>query len=192
MPKVKSSMIEQIEWAADPSSSRTGFGILYVMFIEGTSYKYYNVPKGIYEKLIDENVAGRSVGSFFDIYVKKAGYKYEKTVWPISFHERRSETLYGILNEEVARLEKKSQSIEEDYTGRQREFYRQELIRFAVEIADRCIVGGADGSEEELDFLTCEIAQAFNKKVEIALMSKLRRKELLETIQSKEKEKQKA
>lgn len=48
----------------------------------------------------------------------------------------------------------------------QREYERQEIIKKAVETADRIILGGSDGSCEETDFLTARVAE---KMVEKAL-----------------------
>jgi len=49
----------------------------------------------------------------------------------------------------------------------QREHERQEIIRKAVEAADRIIMDGSDGSWEEINFLTAKVAgslviRAFN------------------------------
>ena len=41
----------------------------------------------------------------------------------------------------------------------QREYERQEIIRKAVEAADRIILDGSDGSEEETNFLTAKVAE---------------------------------
>ncbi len=43
----------------------------------------------------------------------------------------------------------------------QREHERSEIIRKAVEAADRIIMDGSDGSCEETDFLTAEVAEKF-------------------------------
>jgi len=41
----------------------------------------------------------------------------------------------------------------------QREHERQEIIKKAVEAADRIIMGGSDGSCEETSFLTARVAE---------------------------------
>ncbi len=43
----------------------------------------------------------------------------------------------------------------------QREYERQEIIRKAVEAADRIILDGSDGSCEETNFLTAKVAEKF-------------------------------
>ncbi len=43
----------------------------------------------------------------------------------------------------------------------QREHERQEIIRKAVEAADRIIMDGSDGSCEETNFLTAKVAEKF-------------------------------
>jgi len=60
----------------------------------------------------------------------------------------------------------------------QRERERHEIIQKAVEAADRIILDGSDGSVEETDWLTSEVAKVFVGKVNIALMCKLLRKDL--------------
>ncbi len=42
-----------------------------------------------------------------------------------------------------------------------REYERQEIIRKAVEAADRIIMDGSDGSCEETNFLTAKVAEKF-------------------------------
>lgn len=70
--------------------------------------------------------------------------------------------------------------IEEDYPGQADEFRRQELIRKAVQAADRIICDGADGSVEEINWLTVKVAEAFVQKTVIAASSALMRKEMME------------
>ena len=47
---------------------------LYVEFKHGGKYKYLNVDKSVYDKLL----VADSKGKFFDQNIKKAGYKYSK------------------------------------------------------------------------------------------------------------------
>lgn len=64
--KVSSSMISEIsEWKE---------GQFDVTFPNGKVYRYFDVPVGIYQKLIEAS----SIGHFFDIYIKKAGYKFQE------------------------------------------------------------------------------------------------------------------
>jgi len=60
----------------------------------------------------------------------------------------------------------------------QREYERQEIIREAVNAADRIILDGSDGSVEETDWLTSEVAKKFVEKVNIAMSAKLGKKDL--------------
>lgn len=60
----------------------------------------------------------------------------------------------------------------------QREHERQEIIREAVNAADRIILDGSDGTVEETDWLTSEVAKRFVEKVGIRLTSKLVRKDM--------------
>jgi len=55
----------------------------------------------------------------------------------------------------------------------QRERERREVISNAVGVADRIILDGSDGSVEETDWLTSEVAKCFVEKVNISLMGKL-------------------
>ena len=48
--------------------------ILEIEFLNGGLYRYFNVPQNIFEGLINAS----SHGQFFDRYVKKAGYRYQK------------------------------------------------------------------------------------------------------------------
>lgn len=47
---------------------------LEIEFIHGGIYQYYNVPKSIYESLMNAS----SHGQYFDRNIKKAGYRYSK------------------------------------------------------------------------------------------------------------------
>lgn len=48
--------------------------VLEVEFNYGAVYQYFDVPESVYEGLM----AVDSHGKYFDAYVKKAGYQYEK------------------------------------------------------------------------------------------------------------------
>ena len=48
--------------------------ILEVEFRTGSIYRYFGVPRSVYDGLM----AAASHGSYFDAHVKKAGYRYEK------------------------------------------------------------------------------------------------------------------
>jgi len=48
--------------------------ILEIEFLNGGIYQYYNVPEHVHRGLM----AASSHGSYFDAYVKKAGYRYRK------------------------------------------------------------------------------------------------------------------
>jgi phosphoheptose isomerase len=60
----------------------------------------------------------------------------------------------------------------------QRERERNEIVKRAVEAADRIIMDGSDGSVEETDHLTSEVAQRFNEKVNQSVYAKLARKDM--------------
>ncbi len=61
----------------------------------------------------------------------------------------------------------------------QREYERRQIIGKAVQAADRIIMDGSDGSTEETNWLTSEVAKRFVEKVNIALSGVLWRKDLL-------------
>lgn len=70
--KVNSSMISEIsDWKE---------GQFDIKFVSGQTYRYFDVPKGIYEKLLTAN----SIGKFFDLFIKKAGYKYQELTFLIT------------------------------------------------------------------------------------------------------------
>jgi hypothetical protein len=48
--------------------------VLEIEFLSGSIYQYFNVPENIYSGLMQ---AG-SHGSYFDAFVKKAGYRYAR------------------------------------------------------------------------------------------------------------------
>jgi len=60
----------------------------------------------------------------------------------------------------------------------QREYERQEIVRKAVDAADRIILDGSDGSCEETDWLTFKVAEKFVEKVGIQLTGELMRKDM--------------
>lgn len=60
----------------------------------------------------------------------------------------------------------------------ERERERRVIIQRAVETADRIILDGSDGSLEETDWLTSEVASAFTEKVHIRLSGILLRKDM--------------
>ena len=66
---VTSSNIESIGF--DPSSN-----VLEVAFTHGGVYQYFGVPALVHAGLMDTDRAGQSVGRYFDVHVKKAGYTY--------------------------------------------------------------------------------------------------------------------
>lgn len=53
-------------------------GTLEVEFKRGELYRYFNVPVGVFDSLIATEASGKSVGAYFDAYVKKASYRYEE------------------------------------------------------------------------------------------------------------------
>ncbi len=67
-----------------------------------------------------------------------------------------------------------SKSLEE---REKRERERSFAIDQAVSAADRIIMDFSDGSTEETDWLTSEVANKFNVKVNIALSAKLSKKD---------------
>ncbi len=47
---------------------------LEIEFLNGSIYQYFGVPRDVYENLLN----AASKGSYFDQYVRKAGYHYTK------------------------------------------------------------------------------------------------------------------
>lgn len=60
----------------------------------------------------------------------------------------------------------------------QREYERQQIVQKAVEAADSIILNASDGSEEEVNWLTVEVAMKFNEKVYHVSLTALLRKDL--------------
>ena len=59
-----------------------------------------------------------------------------------------------------------------------REYERHQIIKKAVEAADRIILDGSDGSIEETDFLTSEVARKFIEKALLPFNTDMTRKDL--------------
>lgn len=59
-----------------------------------------------------------------------------------------------------------------------REYERQQIIQKAVGAADHIILDASDGSEEETNWLTAEVAREFNEKVYHIAQAALLRKDL--------------
>lgn len=64
----------------------------------------------------------------------------------------------------------------------QTEYERHQIVNSAVEEADRILMDNADGSVEELDWLTSEVAKRFVEKVNIALSAELTRKDFSDDV----------
>jgi hypothetical protein len=60
----------------------------------------------------------------------------------------------------------------------EREFQRNRVIEEAVQAADRIIMDFSNGSIEETNFLTIEVARKFMGKVWISTMTKLLKKDM--------------
>lgn len=73
-----------------------------------------------------------------------------------------------------------TQDFKEDYPGQADEIRRDRLVRKAIDAADGIICEGADGSVEEINFLTSRVALAFHDKVHCAITAALRAKEMKE------------
>jgi hypothetical protein len=61
----------------------------------------------------------------------------------------------------------------------ERDYRRQLLVERAVGSADRIIMEGADGSTEELNYLTAQVAEAFMKKALMPLATAMLKRDLL-------------
>lgn len=64
---VKSSMVKAAEYSPEKE-------ILTITFNNNSKYEYENVTETLFKKLI----TAKSVGEYFDKYIKKQGYKYRK------------------------------------------------------------------------------------------------------------------
>jgi len=60
----------------------------------------------------------------------------------------------------------------------QRDYERHQIIQKAVEAADRIILEGSDGSVEETNYLTSEVARGFMDRALLPLKSSMARKDL--------------
>lgn len=75
-----------------------------------------------------------------------------------------------------------------DLAARQEhEYLREQAVEQAVSAADKIILDASDGSIEETDYMTAEVAKKFVEKLEIAAMNKLNKKELTEEINAPRK-----
>lgn len=64
----------------------------------------------------------------------------------------------------------------------QREYERQEIIKKAVEAADCIIMDGSDGSCEETNFLTAEVAEKLMTRALIPFGADMMRKDLADDV----------
>lgn len=60
----------------------------------------------------------------------------------------------------------------------EREYHRRQVIQKAVEAADRIILDGSDGSVEETNYLTSEVARKFMEKALLPHDSAMTHKDL--------------
>ena len=65
--KVSSSTMNSVDYSA-------GEKILEIEFSSGDVYHYFNVPSTVYERLMN----APSHGQYFNIYIKDAGFHFEK------------------------------------------------------------------------------------------------------------------
>jgi len=86
----------------------------------------------------------------------------------------------------VNMLVQQAMEMDEDYPGKRKEYVRLKSIEIAVELADRVIIAASDGSVEETDYLTSQVALKFSEKIANALTSKLLRKMMNEESKSKD------
>lgn len=91
----------------------------------------------------------------------------------------------GKISEEMKELKEDTKDLEEDFPGQNREYFHQKTIEAAVSLADRVILEASDGSVEETDYLTSEVAFKFVEKVNMARRSALSRKQLMENLNEK-------
>ena len=63
----------------------------------------------------------------------------------------------------------------------EREYKRDKIIEDAVSAADRIILDGSDGSNEETNYLTGMVAKRFMEKVMIPFQTALQKKDIEES-----------
>lgn len=83
------------------------------------------------------------------------------------------------ITEEVEAIDEEG----EDFPGQKKDYFRQEVIRAAVSLADKLICE-AGNSPEEIDYFTVEVAKAFLFKVHQSIGTRLASKDIAERIQS--------
>jgi len=85
-------------------------------------------------------------------------------------------------NSTVRRIFEEASYLEEDYPTQRRQYIREKLIEAAIREADLIIMDGADGSVEELNWLTSAVALRFAEKVHIANQAQLQIKEVIDRV----------
>lgn len=68
---------------------------------------------------------------------------------------------------------------EEDYPHQRDEIRRDIVVQAAMDAADAILMEGSNGSEEETDWLTSEVALRWAQKAHCAAQRRLLKKELL-------------
>jgi hypothetical protein len=79
---------EAVTWARNASTAEdySARGTLEVEFINGSVYRYFDVPQVRHAMLAlhaGPDAAGPSVGQVFDAVIKKGGYRFEKVCGPV-------------------------------------------------------------------------------------------------------------
>jgi G3E family GTPase len=67
----------------------------------------------------------------------------------------------------------------------ERDYRRQKIIEEAVEAADRIILNGSDGSEEETDYLTAMVAEKLIRRAFLPFQRKLLDKDIKDSLLAK-------
>lgn len=73
----------------------------------------------------------------------------------------------------VQLIKRRAAESEEEWPGFRAEYVREQAIKLAVELADSVIMEASDGSVEDTNNLTAQVAKAFVDKVCIATQSAL-------------------
>lgn len=71
---------------------------------------------------------------------------------------------------------------DEDFPGQTDEMRRHAVVQIASAAADEIIMAGADGTPEEIDYLTSAVAQMINNRVHQANTGRLLRKQLFDEL----------
>lgn len=83
-----------------------------------------------------------------------------------------------VAKDTVDKIRKSTEQLDEWNEDLRKDYFRQNVVKKAVDIADRIIMEATDGSAEETNYLTGKVAEAFMSKVLMSLQTQMFKKDI--------------